>query len=170
MFWVWGLLATVAIAAWRRPLWRGLKIPAVWLAISLLPYSFLLYMPVIPSRHTYLASGSLGFVVAAGFAALRWRFRFHRWALPALALLCVAHHTGYIWTKKRTQFLERAAATEQLVQVASETEGLIYVTCFPYGHEVAEQTLIIRLRQSPSRLVFTKTPPAGVMTFCAPDP
>jgi hypothetical protein len=170
MFWVWGLLATVALAAWRRPLWRGLRMPAVWMAVALLPYSFLLYMPVVPSRHTYLASAGLGFVVAAGFAAVRHRFRMHRWVAPALAVLCVAHHTGYIWIKKRAQFLERAASTEQLVQLAGETEGLIYVTCFPYGHEVAEQALLIRLKQSPSRLVFTKTPPAGVVTFCAPDP
>jgi hypothetical protein len=170
MFWVWALLATLAVAAWRRPLWRGLRIPAVWMSIALLPYSFLLYMPVIPSRHTYLASAGLGFVVAAGFSAMRWRFRTRRWLLAAIALLCVAHHTGYLWTKKRMQFLRRAESTEELVQLARETSGLIYVSCFPYAQEVAEQALIIRLGQSPSRLVFTKTPPPGVVTYCAPDP
>ncbi len=170
MFWIWGFLALSAIVLWRRPLWRSLRFPALWIAVALLPYSFLLYMPVVPSRHTYLASAGVGFVVATGLLAARARYHAHRWVLPLLAGILIAHHTGYIWIKKRVQFLERAEATEELVRLASQTSGLIYVNCFPYGPEVAELALKIRLNQSPARLVFSKSPPPGATTFCAKDP
>ena len=71
MIWVWGW------SAWR-PCRYGEPAPdparrhrGLLDGVSLLPYSFLTYMPVVPSRHTYLAGVGLALIVAAGFIALR---------------------------------------------------------------------------------------------------
>ncbi|MFN0104351.1 MAG: hypothetical protein ACKV2U_19970 [Bryobacteraceae bacterium] len=170
MFWVWGLLGVAAIALWRGRAWRSLLPAALWITVTILPFSFLMYMPVVPSRHTYLASAGVGFFVAAGLLATRARFRAHRWVLPVLLGALVAHNTGYIWVKKRQQFLERAAATEDLLRLARTTDGPIYITCFPYGPDVAEKAMEITFSQPASRLVWNTPPPPGVVTFCAKDP
>ncbi|MBL8236566.1 MAG: hypothetical protein JNM66_04055 [Bryobacterales bacterium] len=170
MFWVWGLLSVAALAAWRRQAWRTLLAPAFWISVAILPFCFLLYMPVVPSRHTYLASAGVGFFVAAGALAARARFRQVRWVLPAILTIFALQNTGYVWTKKRLQFLQRTEATESLLQLARHTDGLIYVTCFPYGHDVAEKALEIGLGQSSARLVWNTPPPPGAVSFCAKDP
>jgi len=123
----------------------------------------------VPSRHTYLASAGVGFFVAAGLLAARTRFRPHRWVFPLLLAAIVVQNTGYIWTKKRLQFLERAEATEGLIRLARGTEGPIYITCFPYGRDVADRALEIALSQSPERLHWS-APPPGATTYCAKDP
>ena len=170
MFWIWGLLGVLAIAFWRRRAWRSLVPAAIWMGMAMLPFSFLLYMPVVPSRHTYLASAGIGFFVATGLLVTRARFPKRRWVFPVLFVAVLAHHTGYIWVKKRPQFLERAVATEDLLKLARNTEGPIYVTCFPYAHDVAEKAIEITLAQTSSRLVWNTPPPPGVITFCAKDP
>lgn len=170
MFWVWSLLGLTAALAWNRNRWRQLIPAAFWAAVALLPFSFLLYMPFVPSRHTYLASAALGFFVAAGLIAVHRRFPAHRWAVPLLMTIVVAQNVEYIWGKKRRQFLERAAATEDLVRLARRTDGLIYITCFPYAREVAELALTIHMPDRISPLVWDKVPPPGATSFCAKDP
>jgi hypothetical protein len=170
MLWFSGFLAILAIAAWHRWAWRAVMPAVIWMGVALLPFSFLLYMPVVPSRHTYLASAGIGFLVATGLLVTSARFRTHRWILPVSLLMLLTHNTTYVLVKKRSQFLERAAATEDLLRVASGTKGLIYMTCFPYGRDVAEKAIEIKLAQSPSRLVWDTAPPPGVITFCAKDP
>ena len=170
MFWIWGLLSVLAIAFWRRRSWRSLIPAAIWMGIAFLPFSFLLYMPVVPSRHTYLASAGIGFVVATGLLVTRVRFRPHKWVIPVLLAVILMHHSGYILVKKRQQFLDRAAATEDLLALARNTTGQIYMTCFPYGRDVAELAIGITLAQPPSRLVWGVAPPPGVITYCAKNP
>jgi hypothetical protein len=170
MFWFSGVLAILAIAAWHRRAWRSVMPAAIWMGVALVPFSFLLYMPVVPSRHTYLASAGIGLFVATGLLITRRQFRAHRWVLPVLLGVLFAHNTGYVLIKKRAQFLQRAAATEELLKFARSTEGPIYMTCFPYGRDVAEKAIEIKLLELPSRLVWDKTPPPGVVGFCAKDP
>jgi hypothetical protein len=170
MFWVSGLLGIGAIVFWRRRTLRSLLPAAMWIGAAMTPFSFLLYMPVVPSRHTYLASAGIGFFVAAGFLITHARFRSRRWVLPLLSAALIVPNTGYVWVKKRQQFLERAAATEGLLNLANTSEGPIYVTCFPYGRDVAEKAIEIKLLQSSSRLVWQTLPPPGVLTYCAKDP
>jgi hypothetical protein len=38
-----------------------------------------------------------------------------------------------LWVKKRRQFQERAAPTEQLIDAARRTSGPVRVLCFPYA-------------------------------------
>jgi len=135
LFWFWGLLAL--LAAWiryRTVVWRGLA----WAGVGLLPYSFLIYSARIPSRQVYLASAGLALIVGAGLAALEKQRR------PAAALVCallLVHNTGYLWIKKRAQFLERADPTEQLIAFGKQTAGPIYIQCFPRPGLIAQEAV-----------------------------
>jgi hypothetical protein len=139
MLWVWGLLSLIALAVWRARQWVPLLgIAAVWIVFTLLPYSFLTYMPRVPSRHTYFASAGLSLIFAAGLLTFRERFQARRWAVPLLATLVVCHHCAYLWTKKHDQFLERALPTESLLTLARNHQGPIYLGCFPYDSSIAK--------------------------------
>lgn len=156
--WIWGLLALAALVAWggRRFRWLVL-LGGIWMVVALLPYSFLTYMPRVPSRHTYLASAGLAWIVAAGFVAFWRRFQASsRWPAYALVAVVLLHNCGYIWVKKRAQFLERALPTEALVDLARATDGVIHVTCFPYNQETAELAVEMRLGK-PARLVWERS-------------
>lgn len=170
MFWVWGAVGVAAVALWARGEWKTLRWAALWTGLAMLPYSFLLYMPVVPSRHMYLAGAGAAFFAAAGLLAVQSRFARFRWVLPVLLGVCLLHNVGYVWTKKRRQFDERAAATEDLLRLVRKTDGLIYVTCFPYGPEVAEKAIAITLSRNASMLVWDTPPPPGAVTYCAKHP
>ncbi|MGC8792058.1 MAG: hypothetical protein ACP5U2_01545, partial [Bryobacteraceae bacterium] len=119
-----------------------------WIAITFLPYSFLTYMPHVPSRHTYLASVGLSWLVAAGFLAVRRPMaRWRRWAPAALAVIILVHNCGYLWTRKQRQYRERAAPTEALVEFARKTDRPVEVRCFPYAPILAEWVLEMRLNR-----------------------
>ena len=79
LLWPWGLavLLTMAILRGAGQV-RLLTVGAVWIGVGLLPYSFLTYMPRVPSRHTYLASAGLALIAAAGFWAIWERVRSRR--------------------------------------------------------------------------------------------
>src|SRR5207249_3689663 len=129
--------------------WRWIQLLAlagVWIVITFLPYSFLIYMRQVPSRHTYFASAGLAFVVAAGFLAFRTRFQASRpWAPAAVVALMLVHNCGYLWTKKRLQYLERAAPTEALIDFARKVDGPVYLHCFPYSIWVAQFAVELQL-------------------------
>jgi hypothetical protein len=55
----------------------------------------------------------------------------YKWAPPLVLLLILTHNVGYLWTKKRQQFLERAQPTERLLSLARSVDGPIFVKCFP---------------------------------------
>ena len=156
MLWFWGLAALVAVIAWRVRRWRQLLALALgWGVITLLPYSFLTYMPRVPSRHTYFASAALGWVVAAGLLTVMARWR--RSAVVALVALLLVHNSAYVWTRKHRQFLERAMPTEQLLSFVRENEGEIYVHCFPYHASLA----VIAAEVALKREVHTGEPRPG---------
>ena len=131
LFWFWGLLAVLAIL-WTKPArWRStLAIGLIWAGIGLAPYSFLTYSTRIPSRQTYLASAGVALIVGCAFAAMAERRNGRRLVAVAAAVM-IAHNAGYLWIKKRAQFLERAAPTEELIVLARRTRGPIFVRCFP---------------------------------------
>ncbi len=173
MLWLWGLLSVAGLTLWNGwgPNRRLIVTAALWAGLTLLPFCFLTYMSRIPSRHTYLASAGLALLVGAGFATFHRRFgRRRRWAIPVLVTVLVAHHCGYLWTKKRQQFLARAEATEALLAVARAGADRIYVRCFPYGPEVAEAALLIALDKPKSMLLWTPPEDRNVATVCAPHP
>ncbi len=147
LFWFWGLLSLIALAAWRvREHAKLVALAAAWIVITFGPYVFLTYMPRVPSRHTYFASAGLSLIVAAAFLAARERFQPRwRWAPAALALVIFAHNCGYLWIVKQRQYAERAEPTERLLQFAQSRPGPIYVHKFPYSVLIAEFAVKVAL-------------------------
>jgi hypothetical protein len=168
LLWIWGLLAIAALVVLRARQHRQLvRMAAVWIPIALLPYCFLTYMHRVPSRQTYLASLGLAWIVGAGFWALHSRLHLHRKAV-ALTLIgvVVTANVGYLWTKKRRQFMERAAPTEALVALARRVNGPIYMSCGVRPAEQYSYEAAVRLRTPGSKLVWGTAGPAGAARFC----
>lgn len=170
LLWFWGLLSLLAILLRQRKRWRWLlAVAAAWIVITLLPYSFLTYMPHVPSRHTYLPSVGVSFLVGAGFLAVRRRLRaWRQWAPGALAAIIVTHNCVYLWTRKQRQFQERAAPTEALVEFAARTGRPVKVECFPYSPILAEWAVELRLNR---KLYSPEDAQAGIepAVFCWPE-
>jgi hypothetical protein len=168
MLWVWGLLSLVALAVWRERGWARLVALAVaWAAIAFLPYSFITYMTRVPSRHTYLASLALAWIVGAALLALWSRAGSRRaWAVGTVAAVMLAHNCGWVWTRKYGQFAERARPTEELVEFVRQTEGPVYVHCFPYPVLVAMWAAEMRLGREV--IPVTSLDHAHGPVFCRP--
>jgi hypothetical protein len=168
VMWVWGLLGLAAAWAqhrsmvWRPVVWRGL----VWAGIGLMPYSFLTYSISIPSRQLYLASAGVALIVGAGIAALEMMPR--RGLVAAVCAVLLVHNIGYLWTRKRAQFLKRAEPTEQLIALARRTNGPIYVRCFPRTGLIAEEAIHMGAGKPLSDVVWdaTEAEKRNAVTFC----
>lgn len=160
LLWFWGWLAGVGVWLTRDRELRQVGVRALaWMGIALGPYSFLTYSTAIPSRQTYLASA--GLAVLIGLAATQLR---DRRAAAVIAMLLLAHNVGYLWTKKRAQFMERAEPTAQLIAFAESTKGQIWVRCFPLPRIVAEEAVRLGAGRAPDTLVWVPTP--GAAEFC----
>jgi hypothetical protein len=165
----WGLLASAAVIAtgkYRRVAAMGF----LWMIIALIPYSFLTYSTEIPSRQTYLASAGLALIIAACLLAIQEHFL--RLRTPLTAAICtivLVGNIGYLWTKKRRQFLLRAEPTQELIALARSTTGPIYVRCFPRPEIIAEEAVHLGAAQ-PGRPVISDAAEAlrlgAVVTFC----
>jgi hypothetical protein len=169
MFWFWGLVSLLTLMALKqRHRLPMIAAVGIWVVITFLPYSFIAYMPRVPSRHTYLASAGLAIVVGAAYLAVWERFRQSRaWIPAAMAAAIILHNAGYIWIKKQEQFLTRAAPTEELIRVGKTHKGPILLRCFPYGTELAGMVL----RQAVGRpetdvIVETSNVPSDAVEFC----
>jgi len=160
LLWFWGWLAVLGVwLTGDRKLRATAARALAWMGISLLPYSFLTYSTQIPSRQVYLASAGLALLVGLGAARLPGR------RLAAIAVVVMlAHNIGYLWTKKRRQFEERAAPTAQLIDFAARTRGRIWVRCFPLPKIVAEEAVRLGAGRTPDSLAWTPTD--GASEFC----
>lgn len=155
LLWVWGYVALALI--WKKRLtWWALA----WIVLTFLPYSFLTYMPRVPSRHTYLASAGLALLVGSAWVALRDSGRLRTPALIAVAAIVLGANLGYLWTRKRSQFLERARPTEALKELARTRSGPIHVRSFPYSPETAALALQFS-GLDPARLIFPAPAPVS---------
>ena len=155
ILWIWGVMAVAAILIARDRALRSAALFALgWIGIGLVPYSFLTYSTRIPSRQTYLASAGLALLV--GLAMEHWEARAgsRRWVAGAVAVVMLVHNLGYLWTKKRHQFLERAAPTEQLMALARRTKGPIWMRCFPRNHFIAEGAVHLAAGYAPEDLIW----------------
>ena len=173
LLWIWGVAAIPAILlAMDRALTRAALAAAVWIGISLAPYSFLTYSTRIPSRQTYLASAGLAMLV--GLAAAYWQARAgaRRTAVVAVAAVVLLHNVLYLWTKKRRQFVIRATPTEQLIAFARRTPGPIWIQCFPRNHYIAEEAVHLGAGHEASDLIWDEAEAKrlAAATFCYNGP
>jgi hypothetical protein len=174
MLWVWGLVA-IAILGWRERA-RSLAVAAqkgaaalVWMAVALLPYSFLTYSAQIPSRQTYLASAGLAALFGLAMASLWAETGRARLAACALAVIALLHNVGYIWVKKVPQFVARARPTEELVRVARERGGPVWIECFPLARITAEAALRLEAGMDGDDVEWSQDEAAGrppAVVFC----
>jgi hypothetical protein len=146
LFWFWGLAAALVLWKYRDArITRIAGFAGAWIALLLLPYSFLTYMPRVPSRHTYLAALGVAVLAGAAFTQLASRLQRGHLAMPALAACVIAHNCGYLWIVKHRQYVERAEPTEELVRQAERVSGPVSLACFPYSLAVADAALRVRL-------------------------
>jgi 4-amino-4-deoxy-L-arabinose transferase-like glycosyltransferase len=157
LLWIWGWLALIAIAwARERKLWRAAGLALAWSAIGLLPYCFLTYSTQVPSRQTYLASAGLALLFGLAVAHLETVSALSRKLLIAVVVVALAANIGVVWLRKRRQFLDRAAPTEQLIRTARIYGGPIWVQCFPRNHWIAEAAVYWGAGFPPAALVWSE--------------
>jgi len=171
VLWFWGLLSaavlflTPAAASVRK----SALVAMAWIGIALIPYSFLTYSSQIPSRQLYLASVGLSFLFGLAMVRLLEITSARPWLAALVMLAMIAHNVGYIWIKKQRQFRERAEPFEELIQAARQTDGTLWVQCFPRHPSIAEAAIFVALDRYPSNLIFTPEQAAErkpVATFC----
>lgn len=164
VLWFWGLCAALALAIWRKReiLWIG----AAWAGLALLPYSFLTYSTRIPSRQTYLASAGIALLTGSALSILGQK---RRAILPIVVALILSQNVGYLWTRKRAQYMKRAEPTDRLIALSRSTKGPIYVQCFPRPRIVAEQAVWLVTARPPSDLIWDRRDAAhAAAVFCYP--
>jgi hypothetical protein len=171
VLWIWGFVAAAVIAlGWHdRKLRMAALLALAWMGIALAPYSFLTYSTQIPSRQTYLASAGLAVLFGIALARLYGEEGTPRKLAVALAVIALIHNVGYLWTKKRTQFLERAQPTEQLIRLAREKGGPIWVQCFPRPLLIAQEALHLGAGLPPEDVILSEADAAArkpAAVFC----
>jgi len=149
VLWIWGIIAIVILIA-RRAFTRFAGIALAWIAIALLPYIFLTYSTAIPSRQTYLATVGLAMMFAMAIDTFR-----RREAIALLAAVMLIHNIGYLWTRKRAQFLQRAEPTERLIQMAKTADGPIWIRCFPRTDWIAKEAVHLGAGKPDTILVWS---------------
>jgi len=147
VLWIWGWPALIVVR-------KKALIPLAWIGIALVPYSFLTYSTQIPSRQTYLATAGLAFLFGLAIAQLRESGVSPK-LVTAILVVMVLHNVGYLWTKKRSQFLRRAEPTEQLIKLARETNGPIWVRCFPRPSYIAKEAVHLGTGRPASDLIWS---------------
>lgn len=156
LLWPWGLAALVYLILKRRSM-PLICYSLLWMAISLIPYIFLTYMYRVPSRQTYLAGAGVAILVGAALYSV-WELcaKKRRWVPATIMIVMVLHNVGYLWLKKRPQFLERARPTEELIDFARQHDGTLYIECFPLPQLHGDKTIEVALGKPAGTLVWDK--------------
>ncbi len=169
LMWIWGWVAAGILVLYRRKIesCKTALAAVAWIGIGLLPYSFLTYSTQIPSRQTYLASAVLAALFGLAMAHLVAEGGRVRTLALALALIALAHNVGYLWIRKVPQFTARAQPTEQLVRMARETGGPIWMQCFPLARITAEAAAQLGAGLPPEKLIWRPADARNAKaTFC----
>ncbi len=128
---LWGGFGLVLLLLWRKDApWRAAVFAGVWYLAALMPYAFLTYMPRIPSRHHYLASGGMALLTGLAALLLLAKVKRPRVVASALAAALFLHNALYLWLYKRPQFVQRAEVTEGLLRmVAANPREKVLLRC-----------------------------------------
>jgi len=169
--WIWGIVGLIVMLVFASRKRYGLMTLALcWILITLIPYSFLTYMPRIPSRHHYLAAVGVSLILALAATTLKERIE-RRWIIGLCALLIGVHHISYLWAVKYPQFRERSEPIEALLQYMRREQGRpVVIRCFPYSIGEARKAVMIRLGEPEANLILdTTSSNADLPSFCAQD-
>src|SRR5262249_53679855 len=95
--WIWGIVGRIVLMVLGfRKRYGATTLALSWILITLIPYSFLTYMPRVPSRHQYFAAVGCSLILALAATALQERIG-KRWIVALFALLIGIHHISYLW-------------------------------------------------------------------------
>lgn len=168
--WLWGSLALAALLLiGGLPRLKQILVVGFWVFVTLAPYSFVTYMPRIPSRHHYLASVGFSLLIAAGMMAVS-RAADSRLVLPALLAVFAAHNSGYLWFWKHSQFLQRSEPYEAVIALAAANpDRPIHVSCFPGNSAELDRALLFRLQQPVRVTHHDKADSRAHLSFCATE-
>jgi hypothetical protein len=160
LLWPAGLFALLILFHWGGINGRRLALASLfWIALALLPYSFLTYQARIPSRHTYLAAAGLAILLAASIHALAARPpRRLAWLAPALLVLFVAANLSNLWLRKLPQFERRAGATERFVHFAAAHPGPIAIGNAPFPLSAYQHAVAVRFRRPVETVRYASAP------------
>ncbi|MCC6262851.1 MAG: hypothetical protein IT169_04670 [Bryobacterales bacterium] len=169
---LWRLFLPWGIVAAGFLLWKRLPAPMAaalgFSIVTLLPYSFLTYMPFAPSRHTYLATFGLAAMLAFAWdaAARDESARVRRLATFA-ALAFVLWNPLYLWLKKYPQYEWRSQPTEAFLQFAQQHGRPVYVGPSPYSVWVYRYTADVALgwKHADVLSIAEVPPPEGTPVF-----
>jgi hypothetical protein len=156
--------------AWLKERQAGLWLG--WLLAAALPYSFVLYVNYLPSRHNYLAAAGVAGLAAFFFVRAWDRVdrRLARAVVAAVLLATVTASVFYLQRKDRDYWL-RAQPTEQLIAYLNINRAAesVVVYDFPYEPIVGDAAARYFARFDPGRLRFRRTgdgrgvPPGSVV-------
>jgi hypothetical protein len=131
LLWPWGVIGGVILGALKKLRTPTTGLALLWMLAGLFPYSFLLYMNRVPSRHTYLAGVGVALIAASAYIALSNRAAARGGLGTAFLLVLLLQNSTYLWMKKLPQFERRANVSERFLQYAREHPGPIRVRCYP---------------------------------------
>lgn len=162
----WGIVALACL------LWKRKTLPVIatlgFSAITLLPYSFLTYMPFAPSRHTYLATLGLAVMLAFAWDALvsAESLRVRRFA-TVITVAFLLWNPLYLWVKKYPQYEWRSQPTEAFLRFARKHGRPVYVGPSPYSVWVYRYTADVALgwKHTDVISIAEEEPPNGTPVF-----
>jgi hypothetical protein len=169
--WIWGIVGLIVMLVFAsRKRYGVMSLALGWILITLLPYSFLTYMPRVPSRHHYLAAVGCSLIMALSAATLQERIG-KRWVIGLCALLIGAHHISYLWTIKYQQFRERSEPIEALLRfMQREQRRPVVIQCFPHSFEEARRAIELRIGEPKESLILdTASSNPDLPSFCPRD-
>jgi len=169
--WVWGIVGLLALLVLAsRSQYDLITLALCWILITLLPYSFLTYMPRVPSRHHYMAAVGGSLILALGATTLQERIGRRR-LIGLFALLIGVHHISYMWVVKYPQFRERSEPIEAILRyMRHEQRRPVVIRCFPYSFGEARRAVVIRLGEPEANLILdTTSSNADLPSFCPED-
>lgn len=170
--WIWGGLSLIVISTfWRRANRHLLGLAAVWFFCGLLPYSFLSYMPRIPSRHHYIASVGSALLIATAFWLVVESRQKRALISAVLSTVFIAHNWGYLWISKKRQFEWRASIVENFLVFASQHSDTGVVNgCRELNGGEAVNAIRYRLGLNPSQVLLAGADPSAPVYHCPPPP
>ena len=164
--WFWGILGVGILIFAARNRFAICARCFVWMLVAMLPYSFLTYMPRIPSRHHYLAALGVALLIGFGGVVLWDRFRGRRLLVATLAAF-VIHNAGYLWSSKLPQFAERARPMESLLSfMRNEPRRPVVLQCFPDKIEEVRRAVVIRLNGAADDVVSPLASSEKLVVYC----